>query len=241
VRDPETGAPSMEFKHYQEVVERIRDSSEMIINLTTGAGARFIPDGKDPIGAAPGSTLCIPEKRIEHVLQLKPEICSLDIGSMDFGPHVFVNYLPYTEKMAEQIRDAGVKPELEVFDMGHIQIGRHLIETSRVKEPPLFQLCMGVKWGIAASPENMMMMMNALPDNSIWAAFGVGPTGYPMMTQSILLGGNVRIGMEDNLYLEKGVPAKSNRELVEKAVKIMDLLGKEPATTKQARDILHLN
>jgi uncharacterized protein (DUF849 family) len=241
VRDPETGAPSMEFKYYQEVVERIRGGSDMIINLTTGAGARFIPDGNEPIGAAPGSTLCIPEKRIEHVLRLKPEICSLDVGSMDFGPHVFVNYLPYTEQMAEQIRDAGVKPELEVFDMGHIQIAKHLIETGRVKEPPLFQLCMGIKWGIAATPENMMMMINALPDTSLWAAFGVGPTGYPMMTQSILLGGNVRIGMEDNLYLEKGVPAKSNRELVEKALKIMDLLGKEPATANEARNILHLN
>jgi uncharacterized protein (DUF849 family) len=241
VRDPETGAPSMEFRLYQEVVDRIRDNSEMIINLTTGAGARFIPDGKDPIGMAPGSTLCIPEKRLRHVLRLKPEICSLDVGSMDFGPHVFVNYLLYTQQMAEQIRDAGVKPELEVFDMGHIQIAKNLIETGRVEEPPIFQLCMGVKWGIAASPENMMVMMKALPDNAIWSAFGVGPTGYPMMAQSILLGGNVRIGMEDNLYLKKGVLARSNGELVEKAVNIMKLLGKEPATVEETRQILYLN
>lgn len=240
VRDPETGLSSMEFHLYKEVVERIRDSSDMIINLTTGPGARFIPDGKDPIGMAPGSTLCLPEKRIEHVLRLKPEICSLDVGSMDFGPHIFVNYLAYTEQMAEQIRDAGVKPELEVFDMGHIEIAKHLITTGRVKTPPLFQLCMGIKWGIASNPENMVMMKNALPDEAIWAAFGVGPTGYPTMTQSILLGGNVRIGMEDNLYLEKGVPAKSNRELVEKSIQIMRLLGKEPATAQEARDLLHL-
>ncbi len=240
VRDPETGLPSMDYNLYKEVVERIRDSSDMIINLTTGAGARFIPDGKDPIGMAPGTTLCRPDKRIEHVVRLKPEICSLDVGSMDFGPHVFVNYLTYTEYMAEKIRDAGVKPELEVFDMGHIEIAKHLIETGRVKRPPLFQLCMGVKWGITSTPENMVMMKNALPVNSTWAAFGVGSTGYPTMTQSILLGGNVRIGMEDNLYLEMGVFAKSNRELVEKAVKIMRLLGKEPATAQEARGLLCL-
>ncbi len=240
VRDPETSLPSSNIKLYQEVMERIRDNSDMMINLTTGWGARFIPDGKDPIGMAPGSTLCHPEKRIEHVLHLKPEICSLDVGSMDFGPHVFVNYLPYTEFMAQKIQDAGVKPELEVFDMGHIEIAKHLINTGRVKRPPLVQLCMGVKWGMTSTTENMVTMKNALPEDAIWAAFGVGPTGYPSVTQSILLGGNVRVGMEDNFYLEKGVPAKSNRELVEKAVAIMRLLGKEPATVQEARKLLHL-
>jgi len=240
VRDPETGRPSMDFKLYEEVVERIRDRSDMIINLTTGPGGRFIPDKKDPIGIAPESTLCIPEKRVEHVLKLKPELCSLDVGSFQFGPHVFLNYLAHIEWMAEQIRDAGVKPEMEVFDMGHIEIAKHLVDTGRVKRPPIFQLCMGVQYGMPATPENMVVMRNALPSDAIWAAFGISATCFPMVAQSALLGGNIRIGMEDNFYLEKGKLAKSNKELVEKAVAIIRLLGKEPATVQEARELLGL-
>jgi uncharacterized protein (DUF849 family) len=240
VRDIETGNPSMDFELYQEVAQRIRDHSDMILNLTTGAGGRFIPDDRDPIGIAPGSTLSRPMKRIEHVLRLRPEICSLDMGSLNFGPHVFVNVLSHVEWMAEQIRDAGVKPEMEVFDLGHIDISRHLLETQRVKHPPLFQLCMGIRWGIPATPQNMMIMSQALPADSIWAGFGIGPTAFPMVGQSVLLGGNVRIGMEDNLYLEKGRPAADNKELVEKGVTIIRALGKEPATVEEARVLLRL-
>jgi uncharacterized protein (DUF849 family) len=240
VRDVETGKPSMEFKLYEEVVERIRDQSNMIINLTTGPGARFIPDNRDPMGLAPESTLCIPERRIEHVLRLKPEICSLDVGSMNFGPHVFVNYLGHVEWMSEKIRDAGVKPELEVFDMGHVEIARHLLHTERVNRPPLFQLCMGIHWGMPATSENMIIMKNALPDGAIWAGFGIGATSFDMIAQSVLLGGNVRIGFEDTLYVEKGKLASSNRQLVERAVAIMRVLGREPATADEARGLLQL-
>jgi uncharacterized protein (DUF849 family) len=122
VRDMETGKPSMELKLYEEVVQCIRDRSDMILNLSTGAGARFIPTDKDPIGMAPGSTLCTPQKRIEHVIRPKPEVCSLDVGSMNFGPHVFINYLPHAEWMPEHIKEAGVKPELEVFDLGMLRL-----------------------------------------------------------------------------------------------------------------------
>lgn len=240
VRDVETGKPSMEFNLYEEVVGRIRDRSNMIINLTTGPGARFIPDDREPMGLATDSTLCIPERRIEHVLRLKPEICSLDVGSMNFGPHVFVNYLGHVEWMSEQIRDAGVKPELEVFDMGHVEIARHLLDTERVNRPPLFQLCMGVRWGMPATSENMIIMKNALPDDAIWAGFGIGATSFDMIAQSILLGGNVRIGFEDTLYVERGKLASSNRQLVEKAVAIMRVLGREPATAEEARGLLQL-
>ncbi len=240
VREPESGAQSMKFEHYQEVYQRIRDNSDMIINLTTGPGARFVPDGKDPMGLAPESTICLPEKRIEHVLKLKPEICSLDVGSMDFGPHVFVNYKKYTETMAAQIRDAGVKPELEVFDLGHCWVAQDLVAQGLVAPDPLYQVCMGVPWGAPATTENLIAMRRALPDDAIWAGFGIASACYPMMTQSILLGGNVRVGMEDNLYLEKGRRAKSNAELVEKAVAIMRLLGKEPATPAEARELLNL-
>ncbi len=240
VRDMETGEPSMELKLYEEVVQRIREDSDMIINLSTGGGARFVPTDQDPVGFGPGSTLCAPRKRIEHVVKLRPEICSLDVGSMNFGPRVFVNSLAHVEWMAEQIRDAGTKPEMEVFDLGHIEIAHHLVRTGRIKPPPLFQLCMGVRWGIPATPFHMVIMKQALPTDALWAGFGIGTTAFPMLAQSILLGGNVRIGIEDTLYLEKGRHASSNKELVEKAVAIIRILGKEPATSEEARDLLKL-
>jgi len=241
VRDPETGLRSMEFELYKEVFERIRDNSDILVNLTTGPGARVIPDNKDPIGLAPDSTLCIPKKRLEHVLVLKPELCSLDVGSIDFGRHVFVNYIEHVEWMAEQITSAGVRPELEVFTLGHIEIARHLIDTGRIKRPPLFQLCMGIPWGIPANTINMAAMVNALPEDSVWAGFGISSDSFSMLAQSALIGGNVRIGLGDTLYIEKGVRARSNRELVEKAVSLIRLLGKEPATTVEARGLLGLS
>ncbi len=240
VRNPETGLPSMEFELYKEVFERIRDHSDILINLTLGAGARVIPDNNDPIGIGPGSTLCQPQKRVEHVVRLKPELCSLDVGSMDFGPHVFVNYSKHVEWMAEQVLAAGVKPEMEVFSLGHVEIGKRLIETQKIKEPPIFQLCMGIQGGIPATPLNMIALKEALPPNAIWAGFGIAHGCFPMVAQATLLGGNVRVGMEDNLYLQKGVRAKTNAELVQKAVSMIRLLGKEPATPQEARKLLYL-
>ena len=240
VRDLETGLQSMQLKLYREVFERIRDNSDILINLTTGPGARVMPDDRDPIGLAPASTLCVPEKRVAHVLALQPEICSLDIGSIDFGRHVFVNWIEHVEWMAAQITAAGVRPELEVFTLGHIEIAKHLIDTGRIKKPPLFQLCMGIPWGIPANTANMLAMLNALPHDAIWTGFGISAACFPMLAQAVILGGNVRVGMEDNLYLEKGVRAQSNKELVEKAVAIIGLLGKEPATPDEAKALLGL-
>lgn len=240
VRDPQTGAPSMEFQHYQEVYQRISDHSDIIINLTTGPGARFIPDGKEPMGLDPRSTICLPERRIEHVLRLRPEICSLDVGSMDFGPHVFVNYKPYVEEMARQVVAAGVKPEIEVFDLGHCWVARDLMQKDLVGPDPLFQVCLGVPWAAPATTLNMMTMRQALPADALWAGFGIAASQFPMVAQAVLLGGNVRVGMEDNLYLEKGLRAASNAELVTKAVQIVRLLGKEPATPEEARQLLRL-
>ena len=241
VRDLETGEPSMDFELYKEVFDRIRDNSDMLINLTTGAGARVIPDNNDPVGLGKGSTLSLPEKRVEHVVKLKPDLCSLDVGSIDFGPRVFVNYGPHVDVMAEMIRDAGVIPELEVFTLGHIEIAKRLIETGRVQSPPLIQLCMGIPWGIPATPLNMVAMIQALPADAIWTGFSISNHCYPMLAQTVILGGNVRVGMEDNLYLERGVRAKNNRELVEKAVQIMRLLGREPAKPGEARKLLKLS
>ena len=240
VRDVKTGAASMEFHLYEETVQRIRDHSDMIINLSTGAGARFVPDDREPMGLGPGSTLCVPEKRIEHVLRLKPEICSLDVGSLNFSSHVFVNTLSHVEWMAEQIGAMGVKPELEVFDVGHIEIAGHLLKTGKVKRPPLFQLCMGIRWGIPATSANMVAMVERLPADSIWTGFGIAASAFPMLAQSILLGGNVRIGLEDTLFVAKGKRASSNKELVQRGSEIIKTLDKELATPDEARALLHL-
>lgn len=230
----------MAVEYYQEVVERIRAKSNMIINLTTGAGARIIPDDSEVVGLSAGTTWRSPEKRVEHVVKLKPELCSLDVGSMNFGPRVFANVLPHVERMAFLIREAGVKPELEVFDMGHVEIAEHLVRKGLVRTPAIFQLCLGIEWGIPASPRNMMIMKDGLPQDALWCGFGVGPTSFPMAAQAALLGGNVRVGFEDNFYLQRGVEARTNAQLVEKAVRILTALDREPATSDEARRILHL-
>ncbi|MBM4314721.1 MAG: 3-keto-5-aminohexanoate cleavage protein [Deltaproteobacteria bacterium] len=240
VRDVQTGKPSMEMGLYEETVRRIRDHSDILLNLTTGAGARFIPSENNPSHPGPGTTLSLPQKRIDHVLALRPEICSLDVGSMDFGPHIFINYLPHVEWMAERIGEAGVKPELECFDMGHVEKAKHLIRTGRIKSPPLFQLCTGIRWGIPATPEGMIAMKGLLPDDAVWTGFGIGATAFPMVALAAMLGGNVRIGFEDSLFIEKGKPAASNRQLVEKAVAILRLLGREPASPGEAKKLLKL-
>jgi uncharacterized protein (DUF849 family) len=240
VRDPATSEPSMAFELYQEVVERIRQQSDMVINLTTGAGARIIPNDSNPVGLGSGTMWHSPKRRIEHVIKLKPELCSLDIGSMNFGPRVFANVVPHVEDMAKRIKEAGVNPELEVFDMGHIEIGRSLLEKGLVESPPIFQLCLGIQWGIPATTKNMLMMKEALPSDAIWSGFGIGPNSFPMVAQSALLGGNVRVGFEDNFYVSPGTPAKNNAQLIEKAVSILKALDKEPASPQEARETLGL-
>ena len=225
---------------YEEVVERIRDTSDMLINLTTGAGARIIPDGSHPVGLGAGTTWSSPQKRTEHVVKLQPEMCSLDMGSMNFGSHVFTNPLLHVEEMARRIKKAGVKPELEVFDLGQIEIAKSLLGKELVEPPPVFQLCLGISWGIPATSKNMLLMKEALPPDVIWWGFGVGHSSFPMVAQSALLGGNVRVGFEDNFYLSYGIPAKSNAQLVDKAVKILNALDKEPASPQDAKEILNL-
>jgi len=240
VRDPETAEPSMAFELYEEAVHQIRAASDMLINLTTGAGARIVPNDADPMGLAPATTWSTPEKRTEHVVRLKPELCSLDVGSMNFGPRVFANALPHIEDMANRIKAAGVRPELEVFDMGHLEIARHLIDNGFVEGLPIFQLCLGIQWGMPATPKHMLQMREALPPDAVWGGFGVGPASFPMIAQSVLLGGNVRVGFEDNFYLRPGVPAESNAQLVKKTVAILKALDKSPASPAEAREILHL-
>ena len=239
VRDPQTGKPSMALELYQETVERIRaEDGDVIINLTSGPGGRFIPTPDEPLKPAPGTTLTTPDVRMRHIEKLKPEICSLDLGSMNFGPHVLINTPVHLADMARRAKAAGVKPEIEVFDMGHIELGKKLIADGLIDAPPLFQLCLGISFGAPATPETMLAMRNNLPPGAIWSAFGISRTQFPMVAQSVLLGGHVRVGLEDNLYLEAGKLAPSNAALVEKTVKIIELLGASVASPTEARQIL---
>lgn len=241
VRDPATGKPSLDRALYREVVERVRDSgSPVILNLTTGAGARFLPDASAPNTAAAGSNLRPPAERCAHILELRPEICTLDMGSLNFGKGALINVPDHIEAIAAVIREAGSKTELEIFDTGHIALARHLIERGVIEPEPLWQLVLGVPWGAPANSETMMHLRGQLPAGARWAAFGIGRQEFPMLAQAALLGGHVRVGLEDNLYLSQGVQARSNAELVGRAVEILHALDMEPATPDQARRMIGL-
>ena len=239
VRNPETGKPSMEAALYREVIDRIRDAgSPVIINLTTGPGARFIPSAVAANQAEPGSNLRPPAERVQHIIELKPEICSLDMGTLNFGKGALVNVPGHVETIAAAIRSAGVKPELEVFDSGHIALSLDMIRRGLLEPQPLFQMVMGVPWGAPATAEVLAAMKSLLPLGSPWAAFGVGRSQFPMVAQALLLGGHIRVGLEDNLYLSKGELAPDNASLVRKAATIVDALGSRLATPDEARTAL---
>jgi uncharacterized protein (DUF849 family) len=241
VRDPDTGRPSMELAYYREVVKRIRESdTDLIINLTTGPGGRFMPSDDDPKVAAPGTMLTTPERRVEHVVELEPEICSLDLNTMWFGNGAVINTPRNIRIMAEGIYAAGVKPELEVFDSGDIQLAHELIKDGTLREPTLFQIVTGVKYGFSPGSETMLYAKSLLPANAEWAAFGASRWAFPMLAQAFLLGGHCRIGMEDAVFLERGVKCKGNRDLVEKGVRIIRELGGQVASVEEARGILGL-
>ena len=241
VRDPKTGLPSMDGAHYAEVVERIRSSgTDVVINLTTGPGGRFSPSPDDPMKPGPGTTLRTPRQRVQHVVELRPDICSLDMGSLNMGSRVFINTPGHLETMAVAIRDAGVLPELEVFETGHLLLAKKMIETGHIKPPGMFQICLGIAWGQPATSEAMLYMRNLLPPGCTWFAFGISLHQFPMAAQAVLLGGHVRVGLEDNLYLERGKLTPSNAALVAKAVKIIELLGSSVATPAEARQTLGL-
>ena len=241
VRDPDSGRPSMEIARYREVVRRIRESdSDLLINLTTGPGGRFVPSDEDPKVAAPATTLSTPEVRTEHVRELKPELCSLDLNTMWFGGGAVINSPRNLRIMAERIHAAGVKPELEVFDSGDVQLAHDLIGEGVLREPALFQIVTGVKYGFAPGGASMLYAKSLLPARCEWAAFGASRWAFPMLAQAFLLGGHCRIGMEDTVFLERGVKCKGNRELVEKAARIVRELGGRLASAEEARGILGL-
>jgi uncharacterized protein (DUF849 family) len=240
VRDPETGKGSRRTDLYREVVHRIRGSStDVIINLTSGMGGDAMINDSDPFIDGPNSDLAGPAERVVHLEELRPEICSLDCATMNFGEGVFLNVPSHLRIMAKLIRQWGIKPELEVFDLGHVRLARQLIDEGLIREPAMFQLCLGIPWGAPASTDGMRAMRGLLPDHATWAGFGISRMQMPMVAQAVLLGGNVRVGLEDNLFLEKGVFA-TNAQLVEKAVRIIELLGARVVCAAEARQQLGL-
>jgi uncharacterized protein (DUF849 family) len=240
VRDPQTHEPSFKFELYQEVFERIRERCDMVINLSTGLGGRLLYNPKATDNPWDTSQLKSPEERVEHVLRLRPELCSLDVGTLNFGPRAFVNLVSVVEKMAAMIKEVGTKPELEVFDIGHIRFANYLINQGLVEKPPLFQLCLGIPWGIEATIENLVYMRNNLPGDALWYAFGIGPHHFTMAAASMIMGGHVRVGFEDNIYIRKDTLAISNAQMVRKVVEIAHLMDLEVATAKETRQILEL-
>lgn len=241
VRDPATGRPSMDVGLYRDVMQRIRAvDRDVIINLTTGPGGRYVPDPEDPKRFAPGTTLVPPMERVKHVVELRPDVCSLDLNTMNSGPDVVMNTPANVRKMAKAMVEAGVLPELEVFDSGDIHLARDLLAEGTLPGPGLFTVVMGVKYGFASLPETLFFAKQILPAGARWSAFGIGRFEYPMLAQTWLLGGHVRVGLEDNIYLSKGVLAKSNAELVVKARRIVEDLGGMLATPAEARAMLGL-
>ncbi|NVO13055.1 MAG: 3-keto-5-aminohexanoate cleavage protein [Rhodoplanes sp.] len=241
VRDPKTGKPSSELELYREVVDRIRSvNDDVIVNLTTGAGARFVPSQDHPHIGGEGTTMASPENRVRHIQALTPEICTLDITTMNFGEFVFINTPSHLRIMGKAVADVGVLPELECFDTGNVRLALRLIEEGVILAPAMFQICLGVPWGAPATTEAMMFMRDMLPEGSFWTGFGIGSAQFPMVAQAVLLGGHVRVGLEDNLYLGPGVQAPSNARLVDKAAAIVRALDREPATPSEARRFLAL-
>jgi 3-keto-5-aminohexanoate cleavage enzyme len=225
VRDPKTGEPLHELELFREVVESIRGESDMLLNLTTSG--LFIS----------GNQREVIEKRLEP-LSLQTELCSLDIGSMNFQDRVFANPPAWGVEAATRMQATGVKPEIEVFDTGHIAQTLDLIEKGLIDDPPWFQLCMGVKWGIPGTIENLKFMRSQLPGNAQWSTLGVGRVQDAIISEAIQIGGHIRVGLEDNVYLKKGVLAQSNAKLVEKAVSLVHKYGRQVANPDETRMML---
>jgi uncharacterized protein (DUF849 family) len=241
VRDPATGKPSMDLAYYREVVERIRARNQvLILNLTTGLGGRYVPSDDDPAVAGPGTTLTRPEARVEHIAALRPDICTLDLNTMNSGGQVVINTPRNVRRMARIIREAGVKPEIELFDSGDIALLHDLISDSTLDPAPLCSIVMGVKYGFQPSLETVLYARSLLPEGAQFTAIGIGRHVFTAATLSYLAGGHVRVGIEDGIYLSRGVLAPSNAAMVTKIRGITEALGANIATSAQARDLLGL-
>ena len=242
VRDPQTGKGSRDPVLYREVMERIKASGvDVIVNLTAGMGGDLdIGPGENPTAFGPATDLVGPLTRLVHVEELLPDICTLDCGTLNFGDGdlIYVSTPAALRVGAKRITELGVKAELEIFDTGHLWFSNQMIKEGLLKDP-IFQLCLGIPWGAPADTTTMKAMVDNLPVGVTWAGFGIGRMQMPMAAQAILLGGNVRVGLEDNLWLDKGVPA-SNGSLVERVVKLIECMGARPMTPAEGRARMNL-
>ena len=241
VRDPLSGAASRDPKLFRDVVQRIRQAgTDVILNLTGGMGGDLMIGPEDaPLQFKAGTDFVGPKERIQHVIELEPEIGSLDCGSLNFDELLYGTTPGYLRSMARAYQQQGIRPELEVFELGHIELAKQLLAEGLIDQPPLFQLCLGIKYAAPATPQAMLAMRDALPPGALWSAFGLGRMQMPMVAQAVLLGGNVRVGLEDNLYLDRGVPA-TNAQLVERARRIVELLGARVLSAAETRERLGL-
>ena len=241
VRDPVSGAPSMDLRLYADVCDQIRRyDPALIINLTTGPGGRYHPSDHDPAIAGERTNLLVPARRVEHVIELRPDIATLDLNTMTFGREVVINTPSNVVRMGELMLAAGVRPELELFDSGDIALARDLIAAGRLPTAPLCSIVMGVKYGFQPSPETVLYARAQLPDGALWTAFGTGRSAFPMVAQSFLAGGKVRVGLEDAVYLSQDTLAPDNASMVAKAKHIVEDLGGTVATAVETRRRLQL-
>jgi uncharacterized protein (DUF849 family) len=242
VRDPETGKGSREVASYREAVERIRASDvDVVVNTTAGMGGDLMLDPRNPTSFVEGTDLVNGVERLKHVEELLPDICTLDCGSLNFGEGslVYVSTPDMLRDGAKRIQELGVRVEMEIFDTGHLWFANQLVAEGLIDSPAMFQLCMGIPYGAPADPLTLAAMVAQLPEGAVWASFALGSMQMPWVAQSILLGGHVRVGLEDNLYLRKGVKA-TNAQLVEQARTIVEAMGSKVATPEEAREILRL-
>jgi uncharacterized protein (DUF849 family) len=243
VRNIVTGKGARDVSLYRDVMERIRaKNKDVIINLTAGMGGDLVVgDGETPMKFGEGTDVVGPLERLIHVKELRPEICTLDCGSLNFGDGngIVVQTPTQLREQAKLIKSYGVKPEMEIFDSGNLWFANQMYKEGLIEGPPLYQLCLGIPWGAPFNTETMAYQKSQLPEGAIWAAFSIGRSQFHAVAQAVLLGGHVRVGLEDNLYLDKGVFA-SNGTLVEKAVKLIEMLGTKVATPAEGREILGL-
>jgi uncharacterized protein (DUF849 family) len=244
VRDPETGAPSRRCDLYREVTDRIRSAEvDVVLNLTAGMGGDLVFGGVEapfPINEK-GTDMAGATERVAHVAECLPEICTLDCGTMNFaeGDYVMTNTPSMLREMAQQIRALEVRPEIEIFDTGHLVFAKQLIAEELVVEPAMLQLCMGIPYGAPDDPGTLLALVNQLPPGSVFSAFAIGRMQLPYVALAPLVGGNVRIGLEDNLWLERGVKA-TNGQLVERAVAILEAMNVRVLGPAETREKLRL-
>ena len=246
VRDPETGKatpdPEKNVRLFEKTTEEIRKTgSEVILNLTTGWGGVIRVNPENPVEPVPGARLKTVEERVAHILQCKPDICSLDVATMNFGKGIMINSIEILAAMGKAVQAVGVKPEIEAFDTGHVRLANDLFDKGiLVDDRPLYQLCLGIPWGADATIESLLTMKNLVPERAVWSAFGISSTEFPMVAAAAISGGNVRVGLEDNLYMSRGELASGNAALVARAVTVIEAVGGQVANVEDARRALNL-